>query len=395
MDTLRILVVDDEPGMRHSIKRALRTYTVLLPEIEGETQFEITPAESGEEALDILDRDDNYDLMLLDHKMGGMTGIDVLETLNQREHDMLIIMITAFATIETAVRATKSGAFDFIAKPFTPEELKDTVRKAAAHLITQRQARRLAEEKRRVRFDFIRVLGHELKAPLAAIESYLDLMKNRVAGNELDKYDHIVTRTLVRAGGMRKLIVDLLDMTRIESGEKKREFTTVDVAESAQAALDGVKARAAERGITLTLETSGPLMLDGDRGEIEIVLNNLVSNAVKYNRDNGTVTVCLRGDDDWITVDVRDTGIGLQPEEAAKLFKDFVRIRNDKTRDIEGSGLGLSIVKKIAELYRGQARVTSEPDVGSTFTVTFHRHAAPEEETDADTRTTADVAPGN
>jgi DNA-binding NtrC family response regulator len=86
--------------------------------------------------------------MLLDHKMGGMTGLDVLAN-SPKRRDMLVIMITAFATIETAVRATKSGAFDFIAKPFTPDELKDTVRKAASHLLSHRQARRLAEEKRK------------------------------------------------------------------------------------------------------------------------------------------------------------------------------------------------------------------------------------------------------
>ncbi len=392
MDILRVLVVDDEPGMRHSISRALRNFTVDLPEIEGETRFEIETADSGERALEIL-ADQSFDLMLLDHKLGGITGIDVLEALNQREHDMLIIMITAFATIETAVRATKSGAFDFIAKPFTPDELKETIRKAAGHLITQRQARRLAEEKRRIRFDFIRVLGHELKSPLAAIESYLDLLKNRVAGDQLDKYDHIVVRSLARAAGMRKLIADLLDMTRIESGQKVREFSEVDVADCARAALDSVRLRAEERGIRLDLNTSGPLTLHADRGEIEIVLNNLVSNAVKYNRDNGEVEVRLSGDNDWITVAVRDTGIGLTPEEKDKLFKDFARIKNEKTRDIEGSGLGLSIVKKIAQLYKGRARVDSTPDVGSTFSVTLYRHIEPEESTD-ESPPTADVAAG-
>lgn len=388
MDTLRVFIVDDEPGMRHSITRALRNHTVHLPDIEGEVNFTCTTAESGEQALEIL-ANETFDLMLLDHKLGGMTGVDVLETLRGRDLDMLIIMITAFATIETAVRATKSGAYDFIAKPFTPDELKETIRKAAAHLVVQRQAKRLAEEKRRIRFDFIRVLGHELKSPLAAIESYLDLMQNRVAGDQLEDYDQVVRRSLARCAGMRKLIVDLLDMTRIESGQKKREFTTVDIAESAQAALDGVRARAEERGITLNLETNGPLTMSGDRGEIEIVLNNLVSNAVKYNRDQGRVNVTLTGDDDWLTITVADTGIGLTPEEAARLFKDFSRIKNTKTRDIEGSGLGLSIVRKIARLYQGDATVESEPDVGSRFTVTLNRHTEPQETADAAPRTEA------
>jgi len=315
-------------------------------------------------------------LILLDHKLGGLTGVDVLDQLRRRELDVMVIMITAFATIETAVRATKSGAFDFISKPFTPDELKETVRKAASHLLMQRRARELTEEKRRVRFDFIRVLGHELKSPLGAIENYLNLMKDRISGNELDAYEQMITRSLARAGGMRKLIADLLDMTRIEAGEKKREFTTVDVKEAAERAVEGVKRPAEERGIAISLEHTGPTTLVSDRGEIDIVLNNLLSNAVKYNRDEGAVTIALRGDDESITITVRDTGIGLTEEEAAKLFQDFSRIKNAKTRDIPGSGLGLSIVKKIAELYQGGVSVESRPDVGSTFTIVLNRHAS-------------------
>jgi two-component system sensor histidine kinase/response regulator len=386
MDTLRVLVVDDELGMRHSIKRALRDYHIDLPDVDGQVRFELETAERGEQALEILEHA-QFDLMLLDHKLGGMTGVDVLETLQGRELDMLVIMITAFATIETAVRATKSGAFDFIAKPFTPDELKATVRKAASHLVVQRQARRLAEEKRRVRFDFIRVLGHELKSPLAAIESYLDLMKNRVAGNELSSYDHVVERLLARSAGMRKLIVDLLDMTRIEAGEKRRELTAVDVEEAAQGALDGVRLQADARNITLKLACEGATTMRADRGEVDILLNNLVSNAVKYNRAGGAVDVHIGGDDERIKITVRDTGIGLSKEECARLFNDFTRIKNEKTRDIEGSGLGLSIVKKIAELYRGSVRVASEPDVGSTFTLVLRRDAAPPEAAHAATGT--------
>lgn len=375
MQTLQVLIVDDELGMRHSIKRALRNHELPLPDVDEPIRFEMSEAESGEAALEILD-ERSFDLILLDHKLGGITGVDVLEQLNGRELDTLIIMITAFATIETAVRATKNGAFDFIAKPFTPEELKETIRKAASHLVVQRQARRLAEEKKRVRFEFIRVLGHELKSPLGAIENYLNIMKDRVAGESLGDYDPMIERSLLRAQGMRKLIADLLDMTRLESGEKKRELITVNLADVAQAAIDGVAINARERGITVRLEARGDLTFTADRSEMEIVLNNLVSNAVKYNRDDGTVNVVVAGTDDELSVVVRDTGIGMTSEEAARLFRDFSRIRNDKTRDIPGSGLGLSIVKKIAELYRGCVHVESEPDVGSTFTVVLNRRAA-------------------
>jgi two-component system, sensor histidine kinase and response regulator len=106
-----------------------------------------------------------------------------------------------------------------------------------------------------------------------------------------------------------------------------------------------------------------------DRGEIEMILNNLISNAIKYNREGGRVDVRLTREADRLTIAVADTGIGLTPEEAGRLFGEFVRIRNEKTQNILGSGLGLSIVKKLASLYGGDATVTSQSGVGSTFTV--------------------------
>ena len=215
-----------------------------------------------------------------------------------------------------------------------------------------------------------------------------------MAGDDIKAYDEMIKRALIRAGGMRKLIADLLDMTRIESGQKKREFSTFDLLEAAGGVIDGNRPQADERGITITLEHDGQMTLSADRGEIEIVLNNLVSNAVKYNRDHGTVTVTLHGDEDWVTVKVRDTGIGMTAEESARLFKDFSRIKNAKTRDIPGSGLGLSIVKKIAELYQGRASVESEQDVGSTFTVVLNRNTTPPEP-DSDAATATDMAAGD
>ena len=381
MDKLRILVADDEAGMRHSIGRALQKFTLELPEIE-EVGFSVEGVPSGEEALEKISAG-APDLLLLDHKMGGMSGLSVLEHLAGRDLDMLTIMVTAFATIETAVRATKSGAFDFIAKPFTPDELKETIRKAASHLLVQRAARKLAAEKHRVRFEFISVLGHELKSPLGAIENYLNLLKDRALGSDLAAYEEAISRCKLRAEGMQKLIVDLLDLTRIESGQKKRELAEVDVAAVAQGAIDNVKPNAERKGIAVSLSAVGPAVMTADRGEIEIILNNLLTNAIKYNRDQGRVDVRLEGDDERVRIAVADTGIGMTPEEAERLFHDFVRIKNEKTRLITGSGLGLSIVKKIAQLYGGSVRVESKADVGSTFSVELKRRAGTRETTEA------------
>ena len=130
---------------------------------------------------------------------------------------------------------------------------------------------------------------------------------------------------------------------------------------------------AAEKNVALRLHAAEGLAFWGDRDELAIVLNNLVSNAVKYNRPGGTVDVTLSGNAEAVTLSVADTGIGMTPEETGRLFAEFSRIKNAKTRDILGSGLGLSIVKKLVTLYDGTVRVESTPDVGTTFTATLPR----------------------
>ena len=377
MDTLKVLVTDDEMGMRLGVTRTLRDFSVRVPDVNGSVAFAVDQAESGEEALEKIDRNPP-DILLLDHKMPGMSGLDVLDRLAGRETDMLTIMITAYASIETAVAATKRGAYDFLAKPFTPDELKSTIRKAAARLILAKQARQLVEEKRRVRFEFIRVLGHELKAPLNAVAGYLDILQHHQLGGDLAAYDELVARSLTRMDGMRKLIADLLDLTQIESGEKHRELAQVDLAAAAASAIEAVAAQAAQRAVTVALHSAGPLVISADAREIEIIFNNLLTNAIKYNRDGGRVDVALGCAGKQAVIAVSDTGIGMSEDEVKQLFGEFVRIRNEKTHHILGSGLGLSIVKKLALLYGGDVRVESRPDVSSTFTVTLDCEAGQE-----------------
>ncbi len=368
MDILRVLVTDDELGMRLGVARTLRDFTVQVPDVEESIGFAVEEADSGEAALEKI-RSSQPHILFLDHKMPGMSGLDVLEATRDLQSEMLTIMITAYASIETAVQATKRGAYDFLAKPFTPDELRNTTRKAAARLALAKQARKLAEEKRQVRFQFIRVLGHELKAPLNAVEGYLRLLQEGRLDDGSPAYVEAVERSLIRIEGMRKLVTDLLDVTHIESGQRQRHLAMVDLVQMARDVLETFATETAAKRIEIAVHAEEPVRLVADRGEIEMILNNLISNAVKYNREGGRVDVRLTRQADRVTIAVDDTGIGLTPEEADRLFGEFVRIRNEKTQSILGSGLGLSIVKKLAYLYGGDATVTSQSGVGSTFTV--------------------------
>ncbi|HQN38858.1 MAG TPA: ATP-binding protein, partial [Thermoanaerobaculia bacterium] len=375
METLRVLMVEDEAAMRAAVSRALSRYTLRLPDIEGEYGFAIEEAGSAEEGLARIEASPP-DIVLLDHKLPGMSGVELLGILAEKQPPVsfLTVMMTAYATLENAVVATKRGAYDFLAKPFTPDELRSVVSKTTRHLLLTRETRRLAQEKRQVRFQLLSVIVHELKAPLAAIEGYLYLLQDPGTGSDPAVYKKAVDRSLVRIGGMRKLITDLLDLTRIESGQKRRELVPLELADVARAAIESVQPEAERRGIAVTLHAPAPVPMVADRAEMEILFNNLLTNAVKYNRDGGTVTVRLTGGE-RVRIEVADTGIGMTPEETARLFHEFVRIKNEKTRNIPGSGLGLSVVRKLAHLNGGEVTVESSPGVGSTFTVEIAAHS--------------------
>ena len=371
-NVLRVLIADDEPGMRTGIARALEGLTVTDEHGEGQYTLEVHLASDGSEAHQILAQQP-FDLLLLDHGMPGKTGMEILADLQAQDSTTMVVMITAYASLEMAVKATKQGAFDFLAKPFTPRELKEVVEKAAGHLIVERTARKLAREKHRVRFEFLSILAHELKAPLGAVESYLQLLDEGITADDPVATKRIIGRSLIRLGGMRKLIYDLLDLTRIESGQKERVLREVDPARVMTRVLETFQPEADRRGISLELECCENTLMQGDDSELEIILNNLVSNSVKYNRDDGQVKVNIAGDQDFLTIEVSDTGIGMSAEEVGRLFGEFVRIKNDKTRLIEGSGLGLSIMRRLVRLNGGEVSVTSQEDVGTTFTATLSR----------------------
>ncbi len=364
----RVLVVDDEAGMRMGVQRSLRKFRFKLPDFDEDVGFEVAMAGDGKEAYAAIE-EFKPDIMLLDHKLPDTQGLDILVNVTRRKLDILTIMITAYASLEVAISATKNGAFDFLAKPFTPQELKNTIQKAAKQLYLQREARKLAYEKRQVRFQFISVLAHELKSPIAAVEGYLRIMDKKMLGDTIEKYGTMIDRSLRRLNGMQKMILDLLDLTRIESGKKTHELTEVSVNEVAEDSIDGVTADAQERGIAINFHAPEAVMMRADRGDIEIIMNNFLTNSVKYNRDNGRVDLTLSKVDDTVTIVCKDTGIGMSKEETERLFGEFVRMKNDKTRNILGSGLGLSIVKKLLAFYEGDVAVESEPDVGTTFTI--------------------------
>lgn len=370
MSTLKLLIVDDEPFIRSGATRILKDFTVGYPFMEEDFTFEILEAESGEIAIEIIDSS-KIDIVLLDNKLPGIEGIEVLQYIKDKEYDIAVMMITSYASLDLAVRATNNGAFNFVPKPFTPDELKTSIESITKSLYLRRMTREMKEEGKQVRFQFLSVLSHELKSPINAIEGYMNIIKQRQLGDNLDDYMVMIERSIDRINGMRNLIMDLLDLTRMESGKKIRNLKPIDIVEVASHVMNTVQPLAIQKNLKIYLQGDKEVFLTADSNEIEIILNNFISNAVKYNVEDGSVFITIKKEDESITISIQDTGIGMRKEDLALLFQDFVRIKNEKTKFISGSGLGLSIAKKMVELYNGTVSVESTPDVGSTFTVTI------------------------
>lgn len=374
MSTLKILVVDDEPGIRSGVTRILRNFRVDYPFMDEAFDFQVFEASTGEAGIENIESN-QPDIVLLDNKLPGIQGIEVLEYIKKKQFNIIVVMITSYASLELAVKATSDGAYDFIPKPFTPQELKSSIENITKKVFLKKMTNRLQEAGKQVRFQFLSVLSHELKSPLNAIDGYLKMVRDRQLGNKLEDYDEVIERSLDRTRGMRTLILDLLDLTKAETNKARRNITDTDLTQVMRTAIDSMQPYSIQREITITLDSAGPLMAQADPNEMEIIFNNLISNAIKYNKEGGTVTCEMKDSDAGIHISVADSGIGMTPSEMEKLFQDFVRIKNEKTRNITGSGLGLSIVKKLVDSYNGKIEVSSTPDHGSTFTVTIPKVA--------------------
>jgi signal transduction histidine kinase len=368
MGVLKVLVVDDEPGIRSGVVRILGNFHVTYPFMDEDYTYEVMQAGSGEESIEMLEKD-KPDIILLDNKLPGMQGVEVLEYIRKKNYDIMVAMITSYASLDIAVRATRDGATDFIPKPFTPQELKSSIENITKQLYLKRITHKLKQEGKKVRYQFLSVLSHELKAPLNAIEGYLRMMQEKQSGDKIDDYAVPIDRSLQRIQGMRNLIMDLLDFTKIRLERKEEKIQEVDLGSVASGSMVTVQPYAIQMEVSLKLDERSKAVVMADPDDIEIVFNNLLSNAVKYNKFGGKAEITIDSSDTDGIIVISDTGIGISNEDTENLFTEFVRIKSEKTKNITGSGLGLSIVKKVIEMYKGSIKVESTPDVGTVFTI--------------------------
>jgi two-component system, sensor histidine kinase and response regulator len=368
MAVLKVLVIDDEPGIRSGVTRILRDFHVTYPFMDEDYTFEVLQAPTGEEGITIIETN-KPDIILLDNKLPGIQGVDVLEYVRERKYDIVVAMITSYASLDVAIRATRDGATDFIPKPFTPQELKSSIENISKQLYLRKVTDKLKQEGKKIRYQFLSVLSHELKAPLNALEGYLRMMQEKQAGDRIDDYADHIDRSLQRIQGMRNLIMDLLDFTKIRLERKEEKIQEVDLAEVAKGAIVTVQPYAIQMDVTINLDVRSDSNIMADPEDMEIIFNNLISNAVKYNKFGGKAEITIDSTENEVLLVFTDTGIGISEADKENLFREFMRVKNERTKNISGSGLGLSIVRKVIELYHGTVKVDSTPDRGTVFTV--------------------------
>jgi len=372
----KILVIDDERGIRDGCTRAL--------EPQG---FEVAKAATLREGLELFQRA-QFDLVLLDIMLPDGRGITILEPIHTQDPDAVCVIITGYATVELAVEAIKLGAYDFIAKPFTADQLLMTVNQGLEKRRLSQETRRLQQIEQQAadlarsqaemeRLDqqksaFMITVAHELRAPIGGAQSLLRTILRGLAG-ELNSQQHeMLQRVEARLDTLLELVNDLLDLAASKTLENDQPLVSVSLAPLVLEVVDRYQVEAQAKGIWLTFEyPEHRLDVWGTPDGLVRICSNLLGNAIKYTPEGGQVNVKLWSDVDQVSVAVRDTGIGVPEEDLPQLFEEFFRARNVKRAGITGTGLGLSIVKELVARFGGQISVESSPGQGSTFTFTL------------------------
>jgi len=488
-EPVRILVVDDELGVREGCRKilSLEGYQVTIAE-DGQAGWEAFQAGGG-----------GFGVLLVDLMMPRMTGLELMKLVREADPDVLPIIITAHATIDTAVEGTKQGAYSYIPKPFTPDELLLAIKNGLERRALTLEARRLREEResrllevaaersksntiikcitdgilvinteglivlrnaaaaqiladtQSVPFPlealscaevkgliaevldtasgptilsrevglggatymvnvsqvvepggaepatggeaagavavfrditalkkletaksmFVSMVAHEVKNPLAAAEGWLNLILSGLAKQNPEEEKRMIQRSLVRIRTLRTLVTELLNITAIQTGNFTLRRSPVEVAKLAAEAAEASREKSQEKNISLSFSAAagpGEKAL-ADRDALLMVFTNLIDNAIKYTPDGGHVGVHVTNDGMYVRVTIKDDGIGMEPADREKIFDEFYRAKNDFTANVPGTGLGLSLVKRLTELHQGRISVDSSPGAGSQFVV--------------------------
>jgi len=353
-----ILVVDDEESMRDSCSKILKK--------DG---FLADTAKDGYTGLEKIEKN-KPDLVLIDLKMPGISGMEVLEKIKEIDPNIIPVVITGYSTVESAVEAMKRGAYDFLPKPFSPEELRIIIRRGLERRKLILETESLQKEKKLIEENFITMVSHQLRSPLVAIQQYFEVILAGMVGEVQEKPKEMILRSRSRLEGLLNLINDWLDVARLDSGQIVDSIEPLSLKKVIKKIIEDMRPLTQDDNISLELGScSENDLVQGDKETLEQVFSNLITNAIRYNKPKGRVIITIKENKDFISAEVKDTGIGITKEQLPFIFDQFYRVKRGEDHKIKGTGLGLSIAKKIVDAHGGSIKASSELGKGSRFTV--------------------------
>jgi signal transduction histidine kinase len=375
----RILVVDDEKEIRDFLYKA-------LSRLGG---FHVELAESGEEALQKLEKEP-FDLVLTDLMMPKMDGLQLVDNIVKFKPETLIVLMTGYGTIDSALEAMKRGSSDYLTKPLNLDELIVRLSKALAekHRFTGLQGsivdlEKANEELRKIdamKSEFVSIASHELRTPLAAIKNAVQLMLSGKTGEINENQTKFLSMAERNINRLTNILNDLLNLSRIESGKIELKFEKVDLKGVLELTASSLTPQADVKSIQIEVEVPEQLpTVHGDQEKIEQILTNLIGNSIKFTPEGGRILITAKlflkeregAYGDFVAVSVKDTGIGIPPEHLESIFEKFHQVESSLHRSVSGTGLGLAITKGLVEVHQGKIWVESEVGNGSTFTFTL------------------------
>jgi two-component system, sensor histidine kinase and response regulator len=359
-----ILVVDDDEDFLSYAQKAL--------EADG---YAVQCASTAAEAAAQL-RARRFELVVSDLMLAGATGLEVLEQARRIDPLSVGIVVTGHSSVDSAMQALREGAYDYLVKPCSPDQLAAATKRAVEHyrlkqaLIHKTSELEKLETQLSHRATMIANVSHELKNPLSVVYGYSAFLLSQGEDAKPEDVQRGVKSIHKNAQQLTHLLEELIDSVRLSSHKVELDRKPIDAMLLCREAVENAKLEAAKKGVDLACDGGDGLMVSVDRRRAQQILGNLLSNALKFTKAGGAILVSLARDGEAARFTVSDTGIGIPPEELSLLFERFYQ-STATPRDQQGLGLGLDICRGLVELHGGRIWAESELGKGSAFHFTL------------------------
>jgi signal transduction histidine kinase len=342
----RILLVEDSPSDALLLEEALADVVFI--------RFALKRVERLSRAVDCL-RQQSFDIVLLDLSLPDVQGVDTLLQLREHTEAIPIVVFTGLNDHSLGIRLIQAGAQDYLVKgQLQGESLARSIR----HAVERKRIEQTLKEAERRKDDFLAMLAHELRNPLAPIRNAVEVLKRPgIESSHVAWARDVIDRQLTQ---LTYLVDELLDVSRITHGKIVLKLECLDLSEVIAQAIEAsrplIEARRHELSVVLPSE---PVRVEGDFARLAQVLSNLLDNAAKYTPDDGHIRVSITAEDQEAVIRVQDNGVGISADALPYIFELFTQTERSLDRAEGGLGIGLSLVKRLVEMHGGQTEVHS------------------------------------